>query len=100
MCSSDLFPSHDRRGRPRASRKPYRNLLKVGSYAKRRTTYMRSTVRASYSKDEEKNIMIAQLALVLLNMVLVMQIQQQQQMQLQVSVLKQIIGMVSILINH
>lgn len=41
-------------GRPRASRKPYRNLLKVGSYPKGRTTYMRSTVKASYSKDEEK----------------------------------------------
>ena len=41
-------------GRRQEYRKPYRNLLKVGSYPKGRTTYMRSAVRASYSKDEEK----------------------------------------------
>ena len=63
-------------------------------------TYKKGSVKASYSKDEEKSIMIAQLALVLLNMVSVMRIVGQQQTQSQVLVLKQIVGTVSILINH
>ena len=63
-------------------------------------TYRKSPVKASYAKDKKKNIMIAQLALVLLNMVSVMQVLVQQPMLSQVSVLNQVVGMVSILINR
>ena len=43
-------------GRPRASRKPYRNLLKVGAYPKGRTTYMKSPKFATvgFARNVEK----------------------------------------------
>ena len=91
------------------SSKGYATRRTAGIFSYRRRSYLRKVgnkyvskkSRIGYKKSIERSTMIAQLALVLLNMVLVMQvIQQQQQMQLQVSVLKQVVGMVSILINH